>query len=183
MISRHPPVVATWLLKRFGAGRHSESIAGDLIEQHAHGRSRSWYWRQVLVAIAFSRLRAIRARSWVAAKRTILHIAIEVPLGLGVITGIDQSRRSHDLREMLSPTFLGTMGLLLGLALLGFAVLRRTRRSPQVNGLMSHWILLFALASLGAGTFTWAHSTRPPACATLICSCQQLQTSIDEARH
>jgi len=40
---------AAWLLTRFGV---DASLIGDLVEQHRSGRSRLWFWRQTVVAIA-----------------------------------------------------------------------------------------------------------------------------------
>jgi hypothetical protein len=51
MKSSQPPVFATWLLKHLCPGQYSEALAGDLVEEYRRGRSESWYWRQVLVAI------------------------------------------------------------------------------------------------------------------------------------
>jgi hypothetical protein len=51
MKSSQPPRVATWLLKHLWTGPYSDALAGDLIEEHQRGRSESWYWRQVLIAI------------------------------------------------------------------------------------------------------------------------------------
>jgi hypothetical protein len=45
------PVIANWLLRRFGRGPHRDSQIGDLDEQFARGRSSWWYWRQVLATI------------------------------------------------------------------------------------------------------------------------------------
>jgi hypothetical protein len=39
------------LLEHFGRGTNNEALAGDLLESFQEGRSRAWYWRQVLVAI------------------------------------------------------------------------------------------------------------------------------------
>jgi hypothetical protein len=47
----HPPRIAAWILNRFSPGRDTDAIAGDLIEQYRQGRSRSWYWREVTVAV------------------------------------------------------------------------------------------------------------------------------------
>jgi hypothetical protein len=43
------PPVATWLFHQFRP--RDTALAGDLLEQMADGRSRGWYWRQVLRAI------------------------------------------------------------------------------------------------------------------------------------
>lgn len=50
-----PPAPATWLLKLFGPQRNAEALAGDLLEEFRQGRSRAWYWRQVLAAIQWRR--------------------------------------------------------------------------------------------------------------------------------
>jgi hypothetical protein len=51
MKSSQPPAVATWLLLHFASKRNRDALAGDLIEEYRTGRSESWYWRQVLIAI------------------------------------------------------------------------------------------------------------------------------------
>jgi len=51
MNSPRPPLLATWML-RLVIGPHSESLEGDLLEGWRSGRSRAWYWRQVLVAVS-----------------------------------------------------------------------------------------------------------------------------------
>lgn len=55
-----PPAVATWVLKRLALGERQESLIGDLIEQYRQGRSTSWYWRQVLMAILVSATNELR---------------------------------------------------------------------------------------------------------------------------
>lgn len=54
MKSSKPPALATWLVEHFNAGGSSEALTGDLLEQFSQGRSVTWYWRQVLVAILLS---------------------------------------------------------------------------------------------------------------------------------
>jgi hypothetical protein len=51
MRTSHPPSIAAWILHRLGPAPETEAIAGDLIEQYQQGRSRLWYWREVIVAI------------------------------------------------------------------------------------------------------------------------------------
>jgi hypothetical protein len=54
MRSSKPPAVATWLLEHFGSGPRNDHITGDLMEAYEEGRSRGWYWKQVLAAITVS---------------------------------------------------------------------------------------------------------------------------------
>src|SRR5215831_19228043 len=52
-------LIATWLLERFVVeGR--KSLVGDLEEQYNEGRSRFWYWRQTVAAIAVGTFSAFR---------------------------------------------------------------------------------------------------------------------------
>jgi len=64
-----PPKGATWLLNRFGCSPNNDVVIGDLYERYRHGRSRMWYWRQTLTAIAIGLFREVRgdkARTLVA---------------------------------------------------------------------------------------------------------------------
>ena len=55
MIRSAPPAFATRLLALFIDPRN-QALVGDLIEQYGEGRSRGWYWRQVVAAVAQSAL-------------------------------------------------------------------------------------------------------------------------------
>ena len=52
---RKLPVLATALLQRLGPA--DESFVGDLVEEYNAGRSRTWYWRQVLSAVVLGSVR------------------------------------------------------------------------------------------------------------------------------
>lgn len=54
MTNSNPPRLAVALLRRFV--HDNEPLAGDLLERFAAGRSRLWFWRQVLLAIAIRSL-------------------------------------------------------------------------------------------------------------------------------
>jgi hypothetical protein len=61
--ARLPPKLATWLLERLYTARRAESLIGDLHEQFAAGRSKGWYWRQVLIAIVTPARQAVRVHA------------------------------------------------------------------------------------------------------------------------
>ena len=54
MNSAKPPRLATWLLQDFGPRVNGDALAGDLWEAFQQGRSKAWYWRQVLAAVRWS---------------------------------------------------------------------------------------------------------------------------------
>jgi hypothetical protein len=56
---RKMPALATALLLRFGP--QDDSFVGDLAEEYSGGRSRAWYWRQVLAAIVLASVRHVEA--------------------------------------------------------------------------------------------------------------------------
>jgi hypothetical protein len=48
---RPAPAIATRLLERACSDEEHESVTGDLLEQYHLGRSRFWYWWQVLLIV------------------------------------------------------------------------------------------------------------------------------------
>jgi len=57
MNERKPPGIASWLLKRFGPSEQNQVLVGDLAEHYRSGRSRWWYWREVMIALSVGTLR------------------------------------------------------------------------------------------------------------------------------
>lgn len=55
MNSAKPPRLAAWILQEFGPELNHEALAGDLNEAFQQGRSKAWYWRQVLAAVRWRR--------------------------------------------------------------------------------------------------------------------------------
>jgi hypothetical protein len=58
----HPPSLATWLLEHLIRREDNEALAGDLLEEFGQGRSVTWYWYQVLVAILVALAKELRTR-------------------------------------------------------------------------------------------------------------------------
>jgi hypothetical protein len=65
MRKANPPFIATWILEHLIPGDRNDALSGDLLEEFRSGRSASWYWQQVLAAMAIGFLREIRVRSLV----------------------------------------------------------------------------------------------------------------------
>jgi hypothetical protein len=64
---RKPDTWTSTLLLDLGA---QEAFVGDLLEEYASGRSRLWYWQQVLTAIWLLSVRSVGARR----TRTLLSV-------------------------------------------------------------------------------------------------------------
>jgi hypothetical protein len=100
-MKRELPRLATWILDTFATGTQHESMAGDIAERYRDGRSRLWYWRQVLTAILKSLWRQIRISgdfairallsSWglvmlmILVQQWILHLLEGTPRGTGIL--------------------------------------------------------------------------------------------------
>jgi hypothetical protein len=74
------------MLEHFAAARYRESLAGDLIEQFARGRTRAWCWRQVLAALALAPVSALRRAPWMAAIKAALLALGLITLGVGTMS-------------------------------------------------------------------------------------------------
>jgi hypothetical protein len=72
MTASVPPKVATWLLQHFGCSLSNDAILGDLAEQFAQGRSRLWYWRQIVRAIPAGILEEVSGHKLLALRAVVL---------------------------------------------------------------------------------------------------------------
>jgi hypothetical protein len=171
MIERVPPALASWLLEHWGSPYHGESLAGDLIEQYQEGRSRSWYWKQVIAAISIARWRFIRAMPWATAARVLCRWLAETVAVLVLTIIVDRARRVHSLAEMMNLTFIGILVALGAVALIGFLASNRTDTRKQRHAVLKALMLTFGVIALGVGTLTWADTTRRDACQNPACQC------------
>jgi len=162
MMRKAPPRLATWLLHRLAVGRHCESLEGDLIERYARGRSNLWYWREVAMAIVIARSHASRAwrpRLRITIIKSCLHLLTELTVVLGATTLIDRSRHTQDWHDMLSPTFIATMTVLMAIGLASLWLRLRLLKATRSRRPIRHLAAFFAVAALGGGTLSWASST------------------------
>jgi hypothetical protein len=60
MNDRKPPALATWILDHLRSRESNDALSGDLLEAFSLGRSRGWYWYQVIAAIAIAWVRNVR---------------------------------------------------------------------------------------------------------------------------
>jgi hypothetical protein len=67
-MTSHPPRVATWILRTLGSGPEIEALLGDLCEAYATGRSRAWFWWQVLLAIPVTFADTVHAHPFLIAR-------------------------------------------------------------------------------------------------------------------
>lgn len=75
-----PPRVATWLLMNLVSHPKRESLAGDLAEVYAQGRSSTWYWKQVLLAITVGSWKEIWGHKLLALRALVIGQLILVVL-------------------------------------------------------------------------------------------------------
>jgi hypothetical protein len=178
-----PPKLATWLLERLTSGYHNDPLAGDLIEEYGRGRSRAWYWRQVLIAILVSTKRTVAPRILYLARRVVFHLAAEVSAVLVIITIVDLSRRMHACSKMSTPIFLDSVAFLAALALTAFLFSRPRLGSSRRHPLTNHVVAVIAVVALGAGTLTWAAAVRST-CKTDACLCSKIERApIRQVKH
>ena len=170
MSERAPPKFALWLLKHWGSPYHSESLAGDLIEQCHEGRSRAWCWGQVIAAVAIARARFNRTLPWVEAGRLSGRLIAETAAVLALTVIVDQVRQAHSIAGM-HRFFLATIAVLVTVALIGFRMAAPAGLRKGTYPAMHALILAFGVIALGAGTLTWAASTHRDACRTAACVC------------
>jgi hypothetical protein len=99
-----PPRLAIYLLDRFGAPYHRDSLAGDLIEQFHHGNSRWWFWRQVMAAILAAWIRSVESKHWLSFAKQALRVinaimlAAALALGVGTLTRADSPQAACPLQ-------------------------------------------------------------------------------------
>jgi lysylphosphatidylglycerol synthetase-like protein (DUF2156 family) len=173
MTERTPPPLARWLLRHWGGAYHRDSLEGDLIEQYQEGRSRLWYWRQVAAAILIAQGGDLRALPWAAVTRVLFRCLAEAAALIAVLAVADRSRRTHSFAELMSGGFVGTLAVLVAVASISVLVLIRTQQRRRRHALVNTLMLLFGVIVLGAGTLTWAQSTRGDDCAAAACACRR----------
>lgn len=136
-----PPALATVLLNRLGP--RDQSLVGDLHEEYATGRSRVWFWRQVLAAIAYGAGREIRrapGRSVVAITNgwAVAGVVFLLADRLGVADGLagffwQWNRQVAYANDVWWPFYIGALLVTFGgFALSAVVVARVNRHRPAM---------------------------------------------------
>jgi hypothetical protein len=89
MNNRQPPRMAVWLLRQWASPYQRESLLGDLLETYRAGRSRMWYWRQVITALILGRARALRSLSGTSFGTALLRVVNTLLLAGIIALGIE----------------------------------------------------------------------------------------------
>jgi hypothetical protein len=87
MRSSQPPKLATWILQRFASGRDKEPLLGDLVEEYNSGRSRSWFWRQMITAVLVDSYSQVRIHYVLAARAIAVGMATSLLCGILLLRG------------------------------------------------------------------------------------------------
>jgi hypothetical protein len=156
MTQRAPPKFALWLLRHLGSPYQGEALAGDLIEQHQEGRSRTWVWRQTIMAILLARGRFLAAMPWAAVGKLLSYLLAEMATVLAIVVVVDHERHVQAFAEQISPTLIGLLLCLICIAGAGFLASARIGGSTRGRAATKAFLLAFGVIALGAGTLTWA---------------------------
>jgi hypothetical protein len=164
MSDRTPPKVALWLLQQCETGYHAESLAGDLIEEYRRGRSLSWLWLQVAMAVRLAALRFLWTRRWTGVLGASFRLVAELSAVLALVEIVEQNRRTLAVGEMTHLWFIVIAALVINLASIGFSTFTRAFRPKHSRSLagvlMLTLTLAFGVGSLGVGALTRADTAR-----------------------
>jgi len=83
MTSRRPPVLAQTLLEWVDPA--NVALHGDLLEEFASGRSRLWYWQQVLAATGVAIARPVRVHGLSGLEPAMLGLIMLFMLGFYIV--------------------------------------------------------------------------------------------------
>jgi hypothetical protein len=168
---RKPPALATGLLVRLGP--QDDSFVGDLVEAYGAGRSRTWYWRQVLAAIALTATHQagatpVRTTLTVAAGWATLLLLFAV-LGDGVAESIagwiwGWNRQLAYQNDVWWPfAIVGTVVSYSGFASSAIVVarLRRQRPGPMLVAYSASLLLVLAASALAIEILTRVNGRVP----------------------
>jgi hypothetical protein len=104
MKQNQAPIMATWLLRRFGSSPNNESIIGDLTERYRDSRSHFWFWRQTLSAIGAGLWSEVTANKRLALRAVIVGWVSSWVLMLPLIEGYVAIFLKNETFSVYNPT-------------------------------------------------------------------------------
>jgi formate-dependent nitrite reductase membrane component NrfD len=84
----------------------------------------------------------------------------EVAAVLALTVIVDQARRTHSVAQMLTESFIGTVAVLITMAMAAFLVSARAGKRKRTPAAINALMLVFGVIALGLGTITWADALR-----------------------
>lgn len=157
--SRHEPsslapVAAQWLLRWFTNSHHREGLEGDLLEEMSAGRSKAWYWRQVVWALYEQVCALVRQQLTTFLASTLFFLVALWAIAPTTYQVLDWARAQDSLRILVLLAWLAGVPLILG-GVAGAAE-RRRRIGAILLGATLAWLtpvtlpLNFAMCDLCA---------------------------------
>ncbi|MFT3905276.1 MAG: hypothetical protein QM718_03105 [Steroidobacteraceae bacterium] len=181
MKMRMPPELATRALKHLCRGPHSESLAGDLIEEYQQGHSKLWYWRQVSVAIVIGCTQFSWSKLLISAAKLLGWLLIEFTVVVGTVLIADQKHHVHTIQDWMNPAALLSLTALIVGSLAGFgACLWAKKQETRLALSKNLLVLLLTVTAAGAGTLVWADTNQSHANQTKQCACWRAPTHAQE---
>ena len=168
---RTPPTIASALLTRFG--QPNAAFVGDLLEQFQAGKSRVWFWRQVIETIVATTVGDVREHPYLASRAIIVGHASAWVIARYAMFDLLHYDEWLFSRGLVGWFYLNGYGFpewslwpALGLlfAVSGWIVARTHRRAPP--GILVVYALSVASLHLGFGLWRLAHPL--PAQAHLV---------------
>jgi hypothetical protein len=145
--SRTPPKLATAILNRLVPAH--DALAGDLREAYVAGKSRSWYWGQVLAVVWRTALNVGRPSFWwSAAAVTAAFLVLDVPFLVHSPVPFDP------LRWVLMALYLAPQAAVISLPVgltTGMVIGAPGRVSPRILPTVLVFALFIALATFAIG--------------------------------
>lgn len=116
------------MLDHLGMRYKSESLAGDLFEEYQEGRSRVWYWQQVIAAVFAVRTRPIKANIRLLLLKVFGYSLADLGIVLLCSQIAESEHRVRPEQYLLSPANIAVMALLGLVAAVGVGIVIWVKR-------------------------------------------------------
>jgi hypothetical protein len=163
MTKRSPPRLATWILMHIASDYRQDSFIGDLIEQFEHGKTRAWYWAQVLAAFGVASAKLLRTTLPASATGSMLRVAGETLAVTGLVWLACEMRRMNEPPNFVPPALMTAIALLCLAASACFSASIGFAPCTKIKTAIRRLLAALAVITLSTATLTWAGTTAPGA--------------------